>query len=310
MGIEQYIAPKYSITLNGTSKHNLIITNLCYTDYESDSADTLSLTLAPNSALPTFSDRIELFLGRNSLNFMGAFYVSAIKEEYRQSFQVEATSIDFSKELKVKKSRSFENLRLKDILSTIARENNLKTKLNFKYSDSIEFIEQVDESDSSLLYRLSKELDCSFSIKNDTLIFLDRDLSFDRRAYHINASDCISLSIEQFASKHYASLELTYADTEGNTRMVKVGKGVPIYKMSSHATDDSNALQKATTRLQSLNAKKFKGSLNAIGRVLFAGGYLALTKDNTTSTHIITQVTHTLDSKAWNMSLEFESMRS
>lgn len=309
MGVEQYINPKFAITLNGNRNHKLIITSLSYIDYESDNADTLSLNLSYNSPLPKFSDRIELFLGRDSLNFMGAFYVSSIKEEYKQSYLIEATSIDFSKELKIKKNRSFEKLSYGDILKTIARENNLKTKLNFKYKDSIEQIEQVDESDSSLIDRLSKELDCSFAIKNDTLIFLDRDLAFERRAYSINADDCISLSIEEFSSKHYNSLELTYTDTEGNTRMIKVGKGVPIYKMSANVDNDSSALQRANARLQSLNAKKFKGSLNAIGRVLFAGGFLHLNKQGKISTHIITQVTHTLDSKSWNMSLEFESGR-
>lgn len=91
--------------------------------------------------------------------------------------------------------------------------------------------------------------------------------------------------------------------------MVKIGAGVPIYKMSASAKDDTHAHQIATTRLQALNTKQFKGSLSAVGRVLFARGFLRLSKQGTTSTHIITQVTHSIDSNAWNMSLEFESER-
>ncbi|WP_300446155.1 phage late control D family protein [Helicobacter typhlonius] len=309
MGIEQYIAPHFALTHKGSTKHQMKILSLSYMDYEKDNVDMLSLTLAPNSKLPSFGDRIELLLGRNSLNFMGAFYVSSIKESYLHHYTIEATSIDYTKEFKILKSRSFENLSYAQILQSVARENNLKTKLDFKYKDSITYIEQIDESDSALCKRLADELDCSFSVKNDTLIFIDRDKRFDRRVYNINAADTLSLEIEHFAQMHYKSVELTYQDESGNTRNVKVGKGMPIYKMSREAKDDNHALQMATTRLQMLNAKKLKGSLSAIGRVLFAGGYLALTKDNTTSTHIITQVTHTLDSKAWNMSLEFESER-
>ena len=109
--------------------------------------------------------------------------------------------------------------------------------------------------------------------------------------------------------KTYKSLELTYTDEAGNARMVKVGAGVPIYKMSYAAKDDTHAHQIATTRLQALNAKQFKGSLSTVGRVLFAGGFLKLTKQGATSTHIITQVTHSINSSAWNISLEFESER-
>lgn len=309
MGMSQYLAPRFALTLNGTTKHSLFVTSATYTDYEKDNADTLSLTLAPNSKLPSFGDRIELLLGRDTLNFMGAFYVSSIKESYLQNYTIEATSIDYTKDFKTKKNRSFSNQSYAQILYSIARENNLKTKLDFKYAKAIEVVEQVDESDSALIDRLSKELDCSFSVKNDTLIFLDRDKSFDRRSYAINADECISLEIERFAQKTYKSLELTYTDEAGNARMVKVGKGVPIYKMSYQAKDDTHAHQIATTRLQALNAKQFKGSLSAVGRVLFAGGFLRLSKQGATSTHIITQVTHSIDSNAWNISLEFESER-
>ncbi|TLD80189.1 phage late control D family protein [Helicobacter sp. MIT 05-5293] len=309
MGIEQYIAPKFAITHKGNTKHQMRILSLSYMDYEKDNVDMLSLTLAPHSKLPSFGDRIELLLGRSALNFMGAFYVSSIKENYLQHYTIEATSIDYTKEFKIIKSRSFESLSYAQILQSIARENNLKAKLDFKYQDSITHLEQNDESDSALCKRLADELDCSFSVKNDTLIFLDRDKSFDRRTYTINARDTLSLEIEYFAQKHYKSVELTYQDESGNTRNVKVGKGVPIYRMSREAKDDNHALQMATTRLQALNAKKTKGHLSAIGRVLFAGGYLSLTKDSTTSTHIITQVTHHLNSQSWNMNVEFESER-
>lgn len=309
MGVEQYIAPRFAITHKGKTDHKMKILSVVYDDYEKDNIDTLSLTLALNSKLPSFGDRIELFLGRDTLNFMGAFYVSSIKESYLHNYTIEATSINHTKEFKITKSRSFENLSYTKILQSIARENNLKSKLDFKYKDSITHLEQVDESDSALCKRLADELDCSFSVKNDTLIFLDRDKAFDRRIYHINALDTTSLEIEYFSQMHYKSVELTYQDESGNVRNVKVGKGVPIYKMNREAKDDNHALQMATTRLQNLNAKKLKGSLSCIGRVLFAGGYLTLTKDTTTNTHIITKVTHNIDSKSWNIHLEFESER-
>lgn len=307
MGIAQYIAPRFNITLNGSSKHTIVVTSLQFIDYEKDNADTLHLTLAPTSKLPRFGDRIELFLGRDSLNFMGAFYVSSIKESYATNYSIEATSIDYTKEIKTKKSRTFSNISLKDMLSNIARENNLKHYIDFAYKDSIEYIEQVDESDSALLKRLADFYDCSFAIKNDTLIFKDRNTTFDRRTYSINANECTNLELESFASKQYKSLELFYTDNFGETRSVKVGNGEPIYKMTREAKDDTHALQMATTRLQNINTTKIKGSLSAIGRVIFAGGYLELALRGKKTKHIISQVTHNIDSKQWIVSLQFES---
>lgn len=121
-GFYMYLAPRFSITLNGSSEHSLFVTSATYTDYEKDSADTLSLTLAPNSKLPSFCDRLELLLGRKSLNFMGAFYVASIQESYLQDYTIEATSIDYTKDFKLKKNRSFSNQSYAQILQSIVRE--------------------------------------------------------------------------------------------------------------------------------------------------------------------------------------------
>ncbi|TLD97685.1 hypothetical protein LS71_002795 [Helicobacter jaachi] len=305
MGLEQYIAPLWRVSLNGKKSHNLNITQVRYSDFEKDNIDTLCLELAPNATPPNFGDRIELFMGRNALYFFGAFYVSAIKEQYKRGFSIDCTSIDYTKGFKVKKSRTFEGS-IADCIRSIARENNLKTKLDFRYAQSIEVIEQVDESDSALLHRLADELFCTCKVSNDTLIFLDKGKEFDRRTYAINADECISLDIETFAATRYKSIELTYTDSEGNARSVKVGSGEPLYKLHRFAKDDTHALQMATTKLETLNSKHIKGSLSAVGRVLFAGGYLNLTFKGKISRHTITQVTHSLDSSAWNMELNFE----
>lgn len=306
MGLEQYIAPNFRLSLNGNSEHNLIVNSINFIDYEKDNVDILVLNLSINSYIPAFKDRIELFLGRNNYYFMGAFYVSSIKEDYRQSLTIEATSINYNKGIKTLKSRSFSNMTLIDILRSIARENNLKTKIDFRLSNSIEYIEQVNESDSALCHRLANSLFCDFSIKNDTLIFLDKDREFDRHTYSLNADDCIRLSLEYFDFTKYGSIELAYTGSEGETRIIKVGDGEPVFKTSATANDDTHALQIATSKLKTLNSKSIKGDLEAIGEVMFAGGYLELNMNNKMHKFLITQINHNIDSKSWNMKIYFE----
>ncbi|WP_120945765.1 hypothetical protein [Helicobacter labacensis] len=67
---------------------SLLVESLDYTDYERDNPDTLNIKLATNSKVPKFGDRLELFLGWDKLYFFGAFYVSAIKENYRKGFSI------------------------------------------------------------------------------------------------------------------------------------------------------------------------------------------------------------------------------
>ncbi len=304
--MQTYLAPQWRIK----SKMGVVVESLSYTDYEKDNTDTLSLKLAPNSKMPKFGDRLDLFLGWNKLYFFGGFYVSAIKESYRHGFSIDATSINFNKELKEKKSRTFKNKSVADILRSIAREHGLKSKISFEHASSVwNALEQIDESDSALCMRLAKEYGCSYAIKNDTLIFIDRDIKqYKRPRYKIDADSCISLDIEYMVTKHFKSAEVVFTDKNGQEHTLIIGSGQqPKKRMSVHASTEQEALVIGKTRLKEINTAKTKGTLRALGQVLFAGGLLELKKGKKKELHLITQVQHSLDKSGWVMNLSFES---
>lgn len=289
---------------------NLLVQSLRHTDHEKDQPDTLSLQLAPNCTPPKFGTKLELFLGWDKLTFMGAFYVSALKENYKKSFSLDATSLNFTKELKERKSRSFKDKSLKDILESIAREHGLKSKIHFQHASSVlSVLEQVDESDSALCKRLASEYGCSYAIKNDTLLFLDRDIQkFERPKYKILADECMSVQIEYLVTKHFKSAEVLFMDKNGQEHTIIIGSGQqPKKRIVTHVTTEQEARIIGQTRLKEANTAKTKGSLRALGQVIFAGGLLELKKGKETQTHLITQVQHSLDKSGWVMDLTFES---
>ncbi|WP_120952271.1 contractile injection system protein, VgrG/Pvc8 family [Helicobacter sp. L8] len=303
--MQTYLAPKWRI-----KGAEVLVESLNYSDYERDNPDTLNLKLAPNSQLPKFGDRLELFLGWEKLYFFGAFYVSAIKENYKKGFSVDATSLNHSKEIKEVKNRSFKNKSVGDILRAIARENGLKSKISFEHSSSVlSVLEQVDESDSALCARLAEEYGCSFGLKNDYLVFIDRNIKqYQRPRYQINADDCISLEIDYLVTKHFKSAEVVFMDKEGQEQTLIIGSGQqPKKRILTHASTKQEALIIGKTRLKEANTAKTKGSLRALGQVLFAGGLLELTKGKSKEIHLITQVQHSLDKSGWVMNLNFES---
>lgn len=302
------IKPKFRVSLNGEKEHRLFIKSLSLRDYEKDNVDMLSLTLAPNSTPPKFGDRLELFMGRDDYYFFGAFYVSTIKESYLQEYRIEATSIDYSKGFKIKKNRTFEGLALIDVLRSIARENNLKTRIDFAKQESIETIEQLDESDGALCARLANDYGCSFKIKNDTLIFIDQDKEFDRREYSLNADDCQSLELEYFASKDFKSVEVSYTDNEGEQRTILVGKGEPKFRSVQNFKTDTEAIQWAQTRLKVLQNQKIRGSLTMVGGVFFAGAFLDLSLRGKKHRMLIKEITHDISPENWEIKMTFESI--
>lgn len=303
--MQTLLAPKWRI-----EGANLLVQSLSYTDHEKDQPDTLSLQLAPNCTPPKFGTKLQLFLGWDKLYFMGGFYVSALKENYKKGFSLDATSLNFTKELKERKSRSFKDKSVSDILSLVARQHGLKSKIHFEHDSSVlPVLEQVDESDSSLCKRLAVQYGCSYAIKNDTLLFLDRDIKkFQRPKYKIVADECMSLEIEYLVTKHFKSAEVLFTDKNGQEHIIIIGSGqVPKKRIVTHVTTEQEARIIGQTRLKEANTAKTKGTLRALGRVIFAGGLLQLVKGDQTQTHLITQVQHSLDKSGWVMNLTFES---
>ncbi|MCE3037521.1 hypothetical protein LW135_06765 [Helicobacter sp. faydin-H20] len=300
-----FLKPKFKVTINGKEEKKLFVKNINLNDYESGEIDNIALTLTLDSILPNFGDKIEIFMGREDYYFFGSFYVNAIKENYKRDYHIEAISINYKRGMKQKKFRSFENKSLEDILKIIARENGLKTRIDFKNGKDIKVIEQ-EESDVSLCNKLAKFYGCTFKIKDDTLIFIDIDKEYKRKEYNINADDAISLSLEILGHKKFNSVEVHFTDNLNNTHIIKVGEEEPTHKAVKNFQSKTQALQYAQSYLKKNKENKVNGELKILGGVFFAGAFLNLNLRNKTQQYLIKEVRHRLDAHTWESTIIFE----
>ncbi|PAF49201.1 hypothetical protein BKH41_03725 [Helicobacter sp. 12S02232-10] len=292
---------QFKITLNDKDISHLV-TSISYEDFESDKSDTLKIKLFP-SIKPNLKDKIKFFIDNH---LMGSFYIASIEYTYKTSYEIECASIDFTSNLRTKKNRSFDKLSYQQILESIAKENNLTPKIDFNRMDEIVHINQINQSDSSLLFHIAKELNLTQSIKNDTLIFLEKN-SNKKPTITMNADDCISVKLESYSKLFYKSVEVTYQNTETNAlKTIRIGQEEPTLKRSIHSKTDDEAYKRAEGYYKSIQSDKRKGSIESIGRIIYAGTILKLGGDEEISgEYVIKKISHSIDSSGWRMSVEF-----
>ncbi|CUU72394.1 phage late control D family protein [Campylobacter hyointestinalis] len=303
MAIAQFRKPIIKILYNGvdkTSSMDWISINI--EDNEGDEADKCNIKLRWSNAKPRFKDDITVYADGY---FLGSFKISTIKYDYKKSFDIEAISADFMSGFKTKKNRTFANQSYKDIILSLAAENGYKTKIDFKRSVEVVTLEQHDKSDVAFIQKIATDLDLSFSVKNQTLILIDKNKDSNRIGYDLNADDCISLSYEQSEITNYSSCEVTFRDSKtGLDEVVKAGSGTPVLKLVSMQEDRNEALKLAQSKLQKQDNANLKGNLSIIGRPYFAGAFLNLAMEDGAKKFIIKKVTHKID-KAWISDIEF-----
>ncbi|PAF53254.1 hypothetical protein BKH42_06930 [Helicobacter sp. 13S00482-2] len=296
-----YQADGFKITLNDKDISHLIL-EINYDEHSSNEADTFKFKIFPASK-PTIKDEVKFYI---NANLIGTFYIASIAYAYKTSYELTCTSINFISNFKVKKNRSFDKLSYKQILDSIAKENNLTPKIDFERMCEVVHIDQLDISDSSLCHHIAKDLSLNFCVKNNTLLMLEKDLN-KKPLIKINANDCVSLSIESYGKMFYKSVEVSYMDTQNNEiKTIKIGKEEPVFKKSIHSSNDEQAYKKAQSYFKSINANKKKGNLELPGRLIYAGFRLELQGDSETSgIYDILKVSHSITSSSWHTSVEF-----
>ncbi|PAF46299.1 hypothetical protein BKH41_09330 [Helicobacter sp. 12S02232-10] len=299
--VSNYKSHQFKITLNEKDISHLVL-SIHYADFESIQSDTLKLKLFPNIK-PNIKDKIKFSIDGV---LMGSFYIASIEYTYKSSYEIECTSIHYASNLRIKKNRSFDKLSYLQILESIAKENNLTPKINFKRMDEIVHIDQINQSDSSLFYQIAKELNLTQSIKNDTLIFLEKN-SEKKPVIVIDANDCTSVKLASYAKMVYKSVEVTYQDTQTNAlKTIRIGKEDPTLKRSIHSKNDDEAYKRAEGYYKAIESDKRKGSFEMAGRIMYAGTLLRLKGDNEIEgEYVIKKVAHSIDNSGWRMDVEF-----
>ncbi len=303
MGIKEFHKPQIKILYNGVDKTNQINwQNISIQDYEGQQADTINITIAWDNTRVRPKDKISIYCDGN---FLGIFTITAIKIDYKKSYTIEGVSGDFMSNFIVKKNRSFQKKTYKQIIEQIAKENNYKVKLDFEYKNKQVTLTQHNKSDLNICQEISQSLELTFTIKNETLIFYDRDKTKNRVEYFYNADDCISLKYEKKQSVIYGSCEVFYQDTKaGKKANVKIGKEEPLLKLTALHKNKEEALKTAKQRLKKQNNSYITGEMSIVGVPFFAGGYLNLKFPNKTKKIIISKIQHNI-SDNWLSNISF-----
>lgn len=303
MGIN-FIKPKVKILYNGVDKTRLMTWhNIKIEDNEGDEADKLNINLVWSNAKPRVKDEIKIYVNDN---FLGSFIIVSLKYEYKRNIEIEAISADFTKDFKTKKNRTFLNTTYANIIKQLARENSYNYKIDFIRSDEVVTLEQHDQSDVAFLDKMAKDLNLSFSIKNNTLIFFDRDKQSNRITYSYHANNAISFNWEEKETIKYNSCEVTWHNTKsGMDEVVRVGQKEPVLKITSMQDSKDRALMLANTKLQNQQNEEQSANLKILGEPFFAGGFLLLSVDEKDEPFkfIIKKITHEINT-SWQSSLE------
>ncbi len=278
------------------------LVNLTLIDNIGAYSDELTFTVTNSYFRPKIEDKLELYI---NFTYYGTFIIhQTIRTKHHLT--IKATSSNFSNKLKEKKSRTWEKIKLCDLIAKIAKEHGLKHKCDIK--GYIVHLAQESESDLNLLIKLSKDYHAKFNIKNDTLIFIN--FGVDKvPSFFVLESECQNYTITHTTKPAYKSAKAIWHDTKTNkTKEVVVGKGEPQLKIKDTFKNSAEAKTKVKAMLKNITQGTIKGRLKIYGQEFRAGATLKLIgfleEDGLYS---IDKVTHNISSN-YTVDVEFSKI--
>lgn len=310
---------QFKLEANGvdvTKQLNTQTSEISFTDEDGTVSDEISLRVEGLHKRPKIADELKLWLGtkEKGLFYCGLFQVSRTPVTYGEEnfLNITATAVDFSKNLKVKKSQSYENCSIKEICEIIAARHNLSVKSDFE-DIYVLYVEQSTESDLHFLKRIASEYNALFSIKNNTLVFHKKikngKKSEDLPRFNLKISDNNNIRIEPTNKTSYNSCKAVWRDTKDNMqKSVTIGDGEPVYLLKDAFESEADAKSKAEAALQKANAGTKEGTIKCDGFEVYAGGILSLsgTLEDDDEYHI-KRVDHIVNSSGWKITIKIEN---
>lgn len=266
-------------------------------------SDELTLTFPNSFKRPAYGDELTVTIDGH---YYGVFVVQTTSKTER-NLSVKATATNFTKELKEKKNRSFENIKLCAIVGKIANEHGLESKCDFDIL--LKHESQTNESDLHFLHRLADKFNAQFNIKDNKIIFLkhkEENKSLPR--FFVKNSEVISYSLKHKAKAIYKSVTAKWQDTKENTtKSITVGSGKPCYELQDSFKDEAEANSRAKALLIKLNKGSIEGSITLPGKEIRAGGILVLEGfDEDDGEYSINKVTHTINQSGYSVKIDFK----
>jgi phage protein D len=277
-------------------------TSVSYTDNDEGESDQIEVVLEDvdnlwkNSWYPEKGAKLTLSIGYDSddrLVDYGDFEIDEITVNGPpDTVTIKALAAVIKSSLRTKRSKSFENVTLREIAAYIATKNKLALQ---GVIPSVRFdrVTQYREKDLSFLRRVSIEYGCLFSVRGSKLIFTQsKDLEAAEAVATIDRSELKTFTLKDKTGETYKNARSTYRNPgTGNVHTATVEKieNRDGYTYSQISTDDTleirskaetteQAEKKAEAGLHHKNSQQTEGTLVMEGnRVFVAGNNINLT---------------------------------
>lgn len=322
--------PDYRLTLQGqviSPELDARLQRLRLTDNRGMEADQLDITLNDHDgrlALPPHGAELHLALGWKGQPLVdrGTYIVDEVEHSGSpDTVTIRARSADMRQGLPGKRTHSWDDIALRDIITTIAEHHDLKPKIGTALAGiRIRHIDQTEESDLHFLTRLADRYDAIATVKAGNLLFIPAGQATTATGTEIPPIDIH----RQVGDQHryvvsdrdaYTGVLAYWNDTSGAERKeVIAGESDNLKKLRPTYASEDDALAAAQSELQRIQrgGAEFSQGL-AEGRPdLYPETPVRLfgwKREIEEKAWLITEVTHDLSDNAYTMSLSLEVMQ-
>lgn len=321
--------PIYFIVANGKPINSLIesrLVSLTVTDETGEQSDRLSLRLedaAGTIELPKKGALVSVKMGLGQLTDLGTFTVDAVSVSGPPDIiTIEGHAAPYSKDgerkgMQDRKSRSFDEKTLGEIVETIAGEHGLAPVISDELASiNPGHVDQTDESDGSFLNRLARDVGGVVKATTDRLALIMRGASRTASGgtlatVSLTRGDLSRWEYIEADRGGYKSAVATYRDHgEAKTVEVVVGEGEPALRLPHEYSSKSNAKRAAEARLD--DSKRSSGGklrLTMPARLdIIAETPLAVAgiRQGVDGAYVVRRVEHTLDKSGLRTSVDCE----
>ncbi len=225
---------------------------------------------------------------------------------------------DLTTEIKARKTRSWHEKTVKQIVETIAGEHRLGSSIDAAVgARTIDHIDQQTESDMAFLTRLAKRQGATFKLGDGKILFAakgSRTLpdGSNKPTSIIKPADCSSWSVEHEERGNYKSVIAFYVDkTTKKHVQVTAGSGKPAHRDPRQYGSAGEARAAANAGMGELNRGKLSGSFEGAGNPqLFAEGIVKLEgfDPDVDGEYLAKSVAHSFSKRGYTTSVQFETI--
>ncbi|OEY67448.1 contractile injection system protein, VgrG/Pvc8 family [Marinobacter sp. X15-166B] len=322
-------APSYRLLVNGTNitpRVNGRLIDLTLDETPGDEADTLSLTISDHDRaveIPPKGAEIELAIGwrDGALVEKGLFIVDeAAFNGPPDQVSITARSANMRNELPARKTKSWHQTTLGEIVSTIAGNNQLQSVVAEPLAAiAVEHIDQTDESDLNLLSRLAEKHDAIAAVKAGRLLFTPRGKALTASGGQLPEITLTPADGDQYSYREtdrdgYTGVGAYYNDLDaGREVQVLAGTDERIKRMRATYANREEAESAAWAELRRLNRGDAEFSMNlAVGRPEIGPEWRlkvsGLKPQIEGRQWVITRATHSLNDSGLTTTLNAETM--